>query len=139
MPRVARVVSLIAVVILSALSVTVAWADDPMQTDQMANGRAWTGWDDGWKLTYLRGYLDLTIYSALQTSDPKRYLLEHWAYKAVIGDYEKELDALFRDGENLRLPVPMAVEYCTIKLNGKLTKDQLEQMLISYRAKTARQ
>jgi hypothetical protein len=55
----------------------------------------------------------------------------------VVGDYKKEIDTLYREGQNLHLPILMAIEYCTKKLNGDLTKDALEQILIDLRAKIA--
>ncbi len=96
------------------------------------------------KSWYLTAYLDLTVHSVLQIAGDKdsgqaaQYANDHWANKAVVGDYLRELDTLYKDGENAGLPIPMAFEYCTQKLRGNLTKAELEQILIGLRGKAAK-
>lgn len=110
---------------------------DSITTMEMNNGRLWSAQADGWKVAYLASYRDQTAYAAIQSADGLKYLSTHWANKAIVADYTRELDTLYRDGENLRLPLPMAIEYCTLTLKGNLTKAQLEQILIEYRREIA--
>ena len=94
-----------------------------MMTDAMKNG-------------YLSGYLDLLTYSSMHKRDlasSNKFHTDHWARNAIVSDYVKELDGLYQDGENVPMPIPVAMEYCTLKLNGGLTKAQLEQALIRIR------
>lgn len=48
-------------------------------------------------------------------------------------DYTKELNKLYADRENILIPVPWAIQYCTAKFRGDLTSTQLEQLLINVR------
>ena len=56
-----------------------------------------------------------------------------WAIGFMIKDYVNELNKLYRDGSNIRIPVPLAVDYCTVVLKGQTKKDDLETQLISLR------
>ena len=52
-----------------------------------------------------------------------------WASGFVIEDYIRELDELYKDRSNIRIPIPLAMEYCTEKLKGTMTKPRLEGYL----------
>ena len=39
-----------------------------------------------------------------------------WAVGFEVGDYVKELNAVYRATENIRIPIVMAIDYCTLKL-----------------------
>jgi hypothetical protein len=58
------------------------------------------------------------------------------AEKFTYADYIKEIDKLYSDRENIRLPIPVAIQYCALKLRGTATTAELEQFLIRRR-KTA--
>jgi hypothetical protein len=48
-------------------------------------------------------------------------------------DHVKELDKLYADRENILIPIPVALQYCVLKLGGGNTNADLEQLLIGMR------
>ena len=72
-------------------------------------------------------------YSTRAFLRPVSEVTEKWAERFVVGDYVKELDALYRQRENVLLPVPVAVDYCTATFKGTSSKADLEQKLILLR------
>jgi hypothetical protein len=48
-------------------------------------------------------------------------------------DYVKELDALYLDRENLRIPITTAYMWVNLKLKGELSKQELERKLLELR------
>lgn len=51
----------------------------------------------------------------VRTRVPKRLQIV-WAVGFEVGDYVKELNAVYRATENIRIPIVMAIDYCTLKL-----------------------
>ena len=108
------------------------------QTGQMSNGRVWEIFNDLAKTSYMSAIKDAVIYSAFTESiitkqDIKNIVAEKWAIGFNVGDYIKELDLIYKDRENIRLPITIAVSYCTMKLKGQSSKEELEQYLITLR------
>jgi hypothetical protein len=58
-----------------------------------------------------------------------------------VADYAQKVDALYSDAANMNIPLPFAVQYCSIDLAGNRTKQELESSLIEVRklAKTLMQ
>lgn len=104
---------------------------------EMANGRLWVAMDTPTKTVYLTGLRDWMVFASFESGDQRKYLDEKWAAHFNVGDYVKEMDLLYREGENVRIPLPFGVAYCTVKLKGNLTKEELEQRLIGIRRMTA--
>jgi hypothetical protein len=98
---------------------------DPAWTAQFPNGRFWNTSNEGQRLHYLTGVRDAAFLSDRKTE---------WMAKGfTIGDYLKEIDKVFSEGENLNIPVVWVFRYCTNKLNGDLTKENQERVLGSLR------
>ena len=57
----------------------------------------------------------------------------HWAERFTVEDYVKELDALYKDRENINIPVVFAIDYITLKFRGDKTKAELESGLLFLR------
>jgi hypothetical protein len=53
------------------------------------------------------------------------------------GDYEKELDVLYGDTENVLINLRMGWLHCNTKLKGTRTRDALEKDLINLRQSAA--
>ena len=111
--------------------------NDLTETALMSNGRGWNDWSETAKVFYVAAYRDTLIYLAIglpgAADDTVKHFDAHWAKNAIVGDYVKELDVLYKDGENVRLPIPVAIRYCTMKLEGELPKNVLDSMLITLR------
>jgi hypothetical protein len=63
---------------------------------------------------------------------------ERWARKFTPKEYIAELDVIYKDRENVLIPIVMASRYCTRKFSGVFTKQQLEQQLITLRRSMAK-
>jgi hypothetical protein len=106
---------------------------EPAVTAQMFNGRAWRTMDKSTKLFYVSGIRDqIALTVLIGVTSPNAETLP-WASGFNTGDYIDELDALYKNTENVRIPIPFAVHYCTSKLKGGLTKEKLEAALITLR------
>jgi hypothetical protein len=99
----------------------------------MMNGRAWMILHEDAKTFYLGGLHDAMVAEAIVYFSSSDEVKKRWASGFTVGDYLKELDDLYKDRENLLLPVPAAMRYCTDKLKGERTKVDLEQELIALR------
>ena len=60
-------------------------------------------------------------------------LSERWVNGFNVRDYEAELNKFYVDTENVRMPIVLAMRYCSLKLKGGSTKQELEQSLIMMR------
>jgi hypothetical protein len=84
---------------------------------------------------------DKTIYiHAMHDALARNVLMEasqaekdRWAEHFTVGDYVREFDIVYSAAENVRIPLPLALDYCTIKLKGMLPKRDLELKLIELR------
>jgi hypothetical protein len=112
--------------------------------DGTLNGRFWEDAKDSQKLAYLAGFLDGVLWGSVELLSGQGDSLENQkaakgvrdAYLAtgfLLSDYMKELNTLYADRENIRIPIGVAVRYCAVKLGGTQTKAKLEQLLITYR------
>lgn len=104
-----------------------------ISTGGMSNGRMWNSIDEGSKVFYISGVYDSLMLKSLTKSAPPSGDNMPWAIGFMIKDYVNELNKLYRDGSNIRIPVPLAVDYCTVVLKGQTKKDDLETQLISLR------
>jgi hypothetical protein len=48
-------------------------------------------------------------------------------------DYIEKLDVLYSDVANVRIPLPFALQYCCVELDGKKTACELELNLLELR------
>jgi len=111
-----------------------AYLDD----HQMPNGRYWRDTPHIAKLLYLTGIthgLQIALIRAAMDSKCSEKLgsIVDAPPGAIIDDYEKELDKLYSESENLQINIMMAWTYVDLKLKGTLTKEYLEKMLIGLR------
>ena|ERR1035437_8912005 len=109
-------------------------ASSEMFTGGISNGRAWNVIPEEQKGTYLIAYRDYIYY---RTVLDKTLNNTPWAKGFVVNDYVRELDALYKDTENVHIPIPFGFAYCTKKLAGENTKKELETMLIALRKQIA--
>ena len=110
---------------LTLLFCAVLFAQDLEQTDGAPNGRLWNSWPQPVKTFYLVGIRDgLVIADGMG---------KEWPTGFVIGDYLKELNKLYGEGENVKIPIWTAFRYVSLKLRGNLQKDKLESVLIQLR------
>ena len=120
--------------LLTILLLGVLYGQDEIDSTRlMCNGRMWRKMSVDHKLAYVMGIKDAWVESALASGDVTKFVENRWADRFTVKDYMKELDLIYRDGENIRLPIPAAIWYCTAKLKGKSTKAELERALIYLR------
>jgi len=98
-------------------------------------GRGWEALTETAKLFYVQGIKDGILIAAtyLDGEERERILGTTQAKGFFPGDYMKELDTLYRDRENLLIPVSIAYQYINLKLKGTATKDELERKLVELR------
>lgn len=104
--------------------------------DVMAiTGRAWEALTEMDKLLYVQGVKDgILIATTYLDGEERERIVDTTQAKGFFpGDYVKALDALYRDRENLPIPVLMAYNYVNLKLKGTATKEELERKLIELR------
>ncbi len=117
---------------------------------EVLNGRMWVAAATNTKLAYLSAILDEIQLRAVEKAAEtiprpgidsvavEDLIGNEWALGFALGDYQKTLDALYSEPENLLVPVVVAVKYyCTPKLKGDKTAAQMEEILIQLR-KSAR-
>jgi hypothetical protein len=61
------------------------------------------------------------------------YVHQYYANEFTYEDHIKELDKVYADTENILIPIPLALQYCALKLGGTRTKAELEICLIGFR------
>jgi hypothetical protein len=90
---------------------------------------------DTMKSSYVKGYQDgIEFVVAELPTEARDTMRSNLIAKGfTVADYIQELDTLFADRENWPILLPMAHLYVTLKLNGQLTKAELEQRLIDLR------
>jgi hypothetical protein len=117
---------------------------DPSMTNGELNGRWWEelGSASHAKEMYLAGFNagvqvgaeEMNRLRGLSDEDKVAEALSNYhANGSTLDDNIKELDKLYADRENIRIPISSAILYCTIKLGGRFTSAQLEQILITAR------
>jgi hypothetical protein len=117
---------------------------DPSMTNGELNGRWWEelGAASHAKEMYLSGFIagvqvgaeEMNRLRGLSDDDKVAEALSSYhASESTLDDNIKELDKLYAERENIRIPISVAIVYCTIKLGGKFTNAQLEQILITAR------
>jgi hypothetical protein len=104
------------------------------------NGRYWEALSNPAKLAYLCGFRQGVLLGVVQlgggTTFSKRMAEVINSFQAggfTYDDHIKELDKLYADRENIRIPIGQALHYCSLKLGGTRTKAELEQYLIGLR------
>jgi hypothetical protein len=103
------------------------------QTAQMSNGRAWDVFTESIKVGYTAGVYDSLVMSGVLGSEKITAENAPVANGFKVGDYVKELNRFYSDGENIRIPITLAMKFCTTKLKGQTKKEDLEASLISLR------
>ena len=108
----------------------------------MPNGRFWRDTPHIAKMMYLTGIghgLEIAVARAATDSKCSEKLgsIADAPAGAIIDDYEKELDKLYGESENLQINILMAWTYMDLKLKGTKTKEYLEKMLIDLRQSAA--
>src|SRR5207248_3239177 len=97
-------------------------------------GRYWIGMTDTQKTFYVQGIGDgFATAATLVDADTRQMLLRTPAEGFVVDDYLNEFNKVYADRENVSIPVPGAYLYCSLKLKGTQTKDDLERRLIEMR------
>jgi hypothetical protein len=117
--------------ILAVLSCTFLNAEaSDIVTAQMLNGRGWQGLSSDQRISYTVAILDQTAYAYImgKLNEP-----DEVAEGFTVRDYVKELDELYSSRENILLPVPLALDFCTRKFRGQTTQKDLEAALIKLR------
>jgi len=111
------------------------------ETGGVLNGRYWEALSYPAKLAYLYGFRQGVLVGVAQLGGGKTFspkmaevINSFQAAGFTYDDHVKELDRLYADRENIRIPIGQALQYCAIKLRGRSTKAQLEQLLIRLRA-----
>jgi len=94
-------------------------------TGELPNGRFWNSSTELERLAYVAGIRDAFL---LTDGQP-----EWWAKGFTIGDYVKDINKLFAEGENVNIPMMWAFRYCTNKLKGEMSKDAQERALTNLR------
>ena len=56
-----------------------------------------------------------------------------WTDGFTFGDYKKEVDNVYKDAENVNIPIIWTLQYCAAKLKPDARKANLEQLLINLR------
>jgi len=111
--------------------------EDLMSTAEMNNGRVWNVATARDKLLYVAGIHDAIIWKAISSPEKVTKDSVSWAEGFVVNDYISELDAFYKDTANIRIPLPVAVDYCTRRLRGQVKKDDLEAEVIRLRKLTS--
>jgi len=117
--------------LVSTLALTCSAQD--IVTTLMLNGRYWTNLSGQQRVAYLVGYHDAIIAAQVVDLRPTDEAFKQWAEHFDLTDHLHELDELYRQRENVLLPIPIALRYCVKKLAGQSTKAELEQQLIALR------
>ena len=109
--------------------------DDNLETQtlHLSNGRLWLLLSPENREVYLAAIRDSTrVGAAIGGERPHR--CNGTSIRRALGtgvhawrDYETELNKFFDDTENIRIPIVLAMRYCSAKLKGNLTKSELEQ------------
>ncbi len=126
---------LIMVFLLVCSSVMAQTADSLGFTGSLLNGRGWKALTRDERALYTSGIRDHIMTALVLQHLPLNKV--DWAKGFAISDYIKELDVLYQDGENIRIPVVLGIDYCTTKLRGQTTKKELEELLIMVRKSVA--
>jgi len=113
--------------------VSIAYGQNVNLTANMFNGRGWVKMTHSDRLFYLQALKDEITYRLLAQELSEEKLKQQWAEHATVGDYIQELDKLYEERENIDIPVTLAATYCTKKLLGTYTHDELERQLIATR------
>ncbi len=110
---------------------------DPYNTLNMLNGRFWLELSSNNRVIYVAALRDAARFESMRGSrlakEAESKLSERWAFGFSPEDYVKEITELYSATENVRLPVTLAVSYCTKKLGGTYSKQELENFLIQMR------
>jgi hypothetical protein len=108
-----------------------------MDNDGVANGRFWRAMPNGEKVVYLQG-----LFHGMQLAGVAVEVKYPDAYATILAmtpsgfsfnDYQREMDTLYQDTENLLINFRWAWTYCSMKLKGTSTKKELETELIRLR------
>jgi hypothetical protein len=129
-----RMVLKIALVVIFAATSLLAQDSSQNQTFGIWNGLWWTSMTITEKILYLTGVMDgITIGTSDLTTEQMAKLRKTWPTGFTGRDFINELEVLYKDRENIRLPIPMALQYCALKLKGETTKEELELRLALMR------
>jgi len=106
-------------------------------TSHLSNGRLWLQMTAEDREVYLAALRDSARFEAIMansdTNAANLAMQERWVHGFKVRDYEAELNRFYADTENTRIPIVLAMRYCSLKLKGDLTKQELERRLIMMR------
>jgi hypothetical protein len=135
-------------VFLLTLTLQSATQQEPsLMTQGFINGRAWMNFDEAAKIAYLFGFMDGANALQVQLDDqPELKSLDGVIWKAkeplltkaATGEVAQQIDTLYRDSANLRIPVVFAYKYAVKRINGG-TPAELEEYLTNVRRNVSRQ
>jgi hypothetical protein len=124
-----------------ALSAALFGQNQSIDDDHVPNGRFWRTMTHREKIIYLTGLgqgIELaSIIAAVHTPEVIAWVKDAVPSAFNTGDYERELDALYNDTENVLINLQMGWLHCNTKLKGTWTKEALEKDLISLRQSAA--
>ena len=108
----------------------------------MSNGRLWNQLPKGGKLVYLTGLRDSVVWKLqekeLSDEEYRKEVQQEWADRFTVGEYILVLDELYKQPENILIPIPMAMKlYCTAKLTGTWKVGDLENLVMKIRRAAA--
>ena len=113
-----------------------AQTPDRELTGHMFNGRAWNGFASETKLGYVLAAFDAVHYDDLVGVGSKKSNGPS-PFKLTAGfsakEYIEKLDALYSDADNIRIPLPFALNYCSADLGGDISKQHLELLIMNLR------
>src|SRR5260370_30065550 len=111
--------------LLTPLTVCVMPAQDDggdMLTLGRVNGRGWQASAKTAKIYYLKVFFEGTALvretSGITTDDDGAAQYTDTAKGFVIDDYMKELDKIYNERENIRIPAVLLLVHCTKKFSG---------------------
>ena len=105
-------------------------------TAQSFNGRAWETWTAASKLAYVSGIQDGIALGRHPFQGCPQYAATEKDYvveKFTTIDVAREIDQVYKDRENIRVPVFLVFDYVVQKLRGRTTKVDLEKRLMALR------
>jgi hypothetical protein len=105
----------------------------PIKTAGLLNGTGWVSFPEMGRGMYIAGVRDSILATAVIKQQPPQANQIDWADSFTVEDYEKELDAFYKDRENIRIPVVLAIWHITVKFKGHRTKQELESLLLELR------
>ena len=103
-------------------------------TGMYVNGAYWRDASVREKVAYLAGFHDAYLSALTKPDSSKSPSDMRWAVGVGMEQYVTEINAVYADKDNLPIPIPFVFDYCTYKLQKKITtREGLKKALIDLR------